>query len=114
LAALRGLTGDTNYAVAQSAWDALRRIRNASSAENLLAAVLSEKDQSQRWILVDALLQIADPDDEYRGWPGWARNVGQNRPYLEQRYIDNQLGERRKNTADQAMKEAEKQARSSF
>jgi hypothetical protein len=104
---LSKLVEDADDGVAQAARDALRQKRETRAAETLLNAVLSADDRSIRWILLDALLNTADPDDEHRPWPTWARAVAEGRPYLERVYINDRLKERRKALAEAGKKEVE-------
>jgi hypothetical protein len=108
---LRKLVGDPDEEVAQAARDALLKQRDARAVESLLTSVLSMEDPGLRWILLDALLQLGDPGDEYQPWPAWALTVARDRPSLERDYINDRLKERREALANEAKKETEQQAK---
>jgi hypothetical protein len=88
-------------------WDRTRRAlasqRAFQDAETLRKAVLEEWDSSRRWILIDALLSIADPGDAHRPLPGWVSDIFGSSAYLEQEYVTKKLEERRNEIEKEAV-----------
>ena len=64
--------------------------------DDLTSAFVAEKEGCRRWLLLDCLIDVADPGDSHRPWPEWACSVAEELPYLMRVYIDNRLEKRRK------------------
>ena len=105
---LRKLVDDPDDGVARAARDALRKQRDARATSSLLAAVLAEESHAVRWIFLDALLELGDPDGEDQSWPAWAKAAASGRPFLEREYIGKRITERRESMAQEFRKEREK------
>jgi hypothetical protein len=73
---LRDLLQDVDPDVADVALWALRSIRRAEYAEQLTsAALVPEAKREWRWVLLDALLALADLGDEGGQRPGWLHQL---------------------------------------
>jgi hypothetical protein len=99
---LDALAEDPDNAVVTAACRAFSSQRAFQDSDALMKAVLDESDSIRRWILIDALLTIADPGDAHRRFPGWVSDIFGSSAYLEQEYVTKKLGERR----DEIEKEA--------
>ena len=104
LAAVRECLDDADVRVVGAASETLAFLQLSLEAERSVTAVLVEQDASRRWVLLDSLLAIADPGDEHRPWPDWARRVAEKLPYLMQVYVGDKLRERRKQVLEEARK----------
>jgi len=60
-AALLASLDDLDAAVAEEAQRSLKLLREATEVEALVAAIISEREEPRRWVLVDCLLELADP-----------------------------------------------------
>lgn len=98
---LLGLLDDPSLAVARSAQKALRQLQNRLDAMELSAAFQSETNPHRRWVLLDSLLNVADPGGPSDPWPEWAEDLAKNMPYLWHRYLGARLKERREEMTKQ-------------
>jgi hypothetical protein len=105
-ALLHKLVEDGDERVAQTARVAIRLRRDALASDSLVSAISSTDDRNARWILLDALLLIADPGDAHRPWPEWAAMATRGRPYFEQKYVADRLKQRRDSLANEVKREA--------
>lgn len=96
---LRGCLDGPGDRLSSSARKALARLRATEEADHLVAALHSEEDDSRRWILLDAILAVADPGDTDQRWPAWARDIAEALPRCMQLYLAEELQRRRKQLA---------------
>ncbi|MGO9598553.1 MAG: hypothetical protein ACLP7Q_11240 [Isosphaeraceae bacterium] len=105
---LEALMKDPDHTVVTAAWRALGFQQATRNADELREALVSECDRSRRWILIDALLDIADPGDGHRPFPRWVDEVFGRSPALEREYVAQGLKERRRKL-DKEAKERDKE-----
>lgn len=70
------LLQDIDEDVAQAALHALRERTRAQEATALVQTLTSTQNRAQQWLLLEALLNIADVGDEGRRYPLWAQEIG--------------------------------------
>jgi len=99
---LEALTEDPDDTVVTAASRALRFQRAAQHADTLIQSLLNEQDPSRRWILIDAVLAIADPGDSHRPFPRWVGETFGRSPSFEQDYVIEKLKERRSKLEEEA------------
>jgi hypothetical protein len=107
--AVRALADDPDKRVADAAVSAHERIRRAWTAEELVRAIATECDVTHRWVLLDALVSVADPDGGGTA-PPWLQTV---RPHLTPamvRHLSERLKERRR-TLKEDLDRADQQRR---
>jgi len=104
LLTLQHCLDDADVRVAGAAREALGLLQLSQETERLVNAIRAEQDASRRWVLLDSLVDVGDPGDKHRPWPYWARQVGENLPYLMQVYVADKLEKRRKEVAEEAEK----------
>jgi len=75
VAMLRKRLEDVDNEVASAARVALELLATTIEADALVCALRGEEDRSHRWVLLEALLAIADPGDKHQPWPIWAQKV---------------------------------------
>jgi hypothetical protein len=98
------LTEDSDDAVVAAVSRALKFQRAAQHGDALMQALLSEQDPSRRWILIDALLAVADPGDSQQPFPRWVSEAFSHSPSLERDYVIEKLKERGKMLEEEAKK----------
>ena len=103
-AALLASLDDLDAAVAEEAQRSLKLLREATDVEALVAAVISEREEARRWVLVDCLLELADPGDGYGPAPDWCRDLEDTLPRAVQEYLRRQLVKRREEQDREAVK----------
>jgi hypothetical protein len=81
--------------ISLSARESLEQIDIFHEVEVLIEAINSEQDISRKWILLDALLAIADPGDEHTNWPCWASELFKTLPPHMQHYFYETIKKRR-------------------
>jgi hypothetical protein len=89
-AAVRALVDDADRRVADAAIEAHERLLRGQTATELVHLITSETDLIHRWVLVDALVSVADPEGD------WRRDI---RPFLTPalvRHLSEKLKERQK------------------
>jgi hypothetical protein len=105
---LQELLNDMDEAVSEASLWALRSIRRAEYARQLIAAAETPGAGADwRWVLLDSLLAVADLGDEGTGAPGWLRQL---RPVLSAdmwTHAWEELKTRRKKQLDSLKREAE-------
>ena len=89
---------------------ALRFQRAVRNADVLIGELLDEKDPSRRWVVIDAILAVADPGDSHRPFPRWVSEAFGSSLYLERDYVTEKLKKRRKKLEEEATKRDKKQA----
>ncbi|MFO0906910.1 MAG: hypothetical protein U0794_00870 [Isosphaeraceae bacterium] len=91
---LESLTEDPDNAVVTAATRALRFQRAARATHELIGAMKAEHDPGRRWVLIDAILEVADPGDSFRPSPQWFADAFGTSPFLEHEYVVDRLKER--------------------
>lgn len=99
---LLDLLDDPDDDVVHAAKDALERIDRHIAAEKLMGAMRSAPDVTRRWILLDALIDLAAPGNENRDLLGWIRHIAEYlipsmRHYLEDEIRNHPRKERKAN-----------------
>jgi len=98
------LAGDPDDDVVIAATRALTFQRAARNADELKRALRAEQDLSRRWVLIDAIMEVADPGDEHRPFSRWVSEVFGTSPSLEQEYIEENINKHRKKLRDEVTK----------
>ena len=92
--AVRNALDDVSDGVAESARNALGRLGRAAEGARVVVALRSSRSDSRRSILLDALLEIADPGDENQAWPAWAREAAECLPPFMLHYMADRIQKR--------------------
>ena len=100
--AIRTRLNDDDERVVEAASEAINRLEDTIQAHVLLAAFEGEQSLERRFVLLDALIEVADPGDAFRPWPIWAVGAAKDMPYLMQVYLMEKVGDRRKKLGAQA------------
>jgi hypothetical protein len=78
----RTLSADPNQEVAHASIAAAAQLRRVAHINELAEAIQREPDESQQWVLLEALLAICDPGEgSYRTMPEWRRRIANRIPY---------------------------------
>ncbi|WP_397570429.1 HEAT repeat domain-containing protein [Schlesneria sp. T3-172] len=93
---IRELLDDASQDVVQAASRALDWTMSVEATSELVKAVLQESNLFRKWVLLDALIGIADPGDRHRDPPDWFRKIRATLPLLWKKYLDTRVAERRK------------------
>jgi hypothetical protein len=93
---VRPLLEDVNQEVVQAASRALDWSKSVDATWELARDLHQETDLPRKWVLLDALIGIADPGDGHREPPAWLRQTRLSLPPLWREYLDKRIAERRK------------------
>jgi hypothetical protein len=97
---VKALVDDPDKQISDAAVEAHERLQRSRIAADLVRAIEVESDPTHRWVLLDALVSVADPDGGGFVTP-WQQAV---RPFLTPavaRHLSKRLKERRKELNDQ-------------
>ncbi len=90
------LLHDLDDDVAQAALHVLRERRRAQETTTLVHTLRSTPNREQQWLLLEALLNMADVGDEYQVYPLWVQDI---EPFITidmQHYLCEEVPKRRK------------------
>lgn len=99
------LLDDASPRVADAALRAAEAIRLRHVVPRLISAVRQEGDPRHRWVLVDALAEVADPGDEGQGLPWWAEEIWSGLPIALRQHLLARIEDRQKQDKDDAARE---------
>lgn len=84
---------------------ALRRNRRMAEAEEIISRLLETESADEQWILLDALLELAEPGDQHRPLPEWGKRLRDKlTPYMWQ-HVREQLKKKRKELFEELKKQ---------
>jgi hypothetical protein len=92
---MRAHADDADKRIADSAVEAHGRLQRSRTADELVRAVAGETDLTHRWVLLDALVSVADPEGGGSHTP-WQQAVRSSLTPALGRHLAERLKERRK------------------
>ena len=101
VAAVRACLDDGDTDVTDAARESWLLLFQSQESQKVLERLMHEKDDSQRWVLLDSLIGLADPGDEHA--PGhWVKDVAVALPPLQRQYLMERLFKRCEEVAKEA------------
>jgi hypothetical protein len=95
---------DVNERVSERAAEALSRLRDTEHTWEIAKVITAEADERRRWRLLDALIALGDPGEEYEEAPDWCSQVWQILGPAMRRYLQAELERGRQELARQAVR----------
>jgi hypothetical protein len=102
VAEVRGHLEDTDVRVSTAAGEALDRQENAEAAWEVLRALHREREWHRRWVLLDAVISLADPGDVHAAAPQWYEHARAMLPPAMRDYLAERVTKRRDELRQQA------------
>jgi hypothetical protein len=99
-AEVRGRADDTNRRIADAAVRSHERLQRSRTVDELLTAIAREADKTHRWVLLDAMVAVADPEGGT-----WTQAVRSTLSPAESRYLSERMKERGKELTEELNRE---------